>query len=288
MKKLFIAAALILAIYAQAAAQDMPDVALVKHGNALYQQGRLDEAIVCYRRAISANPSNFYAYMNCGYSYAAKGDNKLAMPYLKKAYSLQPEPELKQALDRLENLDKNGLFKSSNPFKLSKKIGLNISTLNNAAVSFDLKTGLNTGIEAIYGFGELLSVQAGLFYTQKGAKIKNVSGQYINLDYIELPAAVKVSITPLKELMTGVYFGGSAAVRTAAKLKSGSTETEASGAYELFDYGLLGGIEATYPVLGLFWISADFRFSQGLADIYKNPSLSLSNPVFTAYFGLVF
>jgi hypothetical protein len=288
MKKILFFIILISTVFAQAYAEDAPDVVLVKQGNALYQQGRLDEAIIYYRKAISMNTSNSYAYMNCGYAYAAKGDNKSALPYLEKAYSLQPEAELKQGIDRLKGLEKNGLFKSDNPLKFSKKIGFNISTIVNSAAPYDLKTGLNTGLEAIYGFGELLSVQAGLFYTQEGGKTKDVIDQYIFLDYIELPAAVKISITPIKELMTGIYFGGFAGVKTAAKMKTSGIETELSSSYELFDFGLLGGIEATYPVFGLFWITADLRLSGGLNDIFKSPLAKEANTVFTAYFGLIF
>jgi tetratricopeptide (TPR) repeat protein len=287
MKKIFYILIFALALSAQSYAEDMPDVALVKQGNALYQQGRLDEAIVCYRKAITSNPSNSFAYMNCGYAYAAKGDNKTALPYLEKAYSLQPEDELKKGIDRLKGLEKNGLFKSDNPLKFSKKIGFNISTLAGSA-SYDLKTGLNTGIEAVYGFGELFSAQAGLFYTQKGGKEKNALDSYIFLDYVEIPAAIKFSVTPLKELMASAYFGGSLAVKTAAKRRAVGKESGVNSEYELFYFGLLGGVEATYPVFGLFWITADFRFSQGLADIYRNPAIKIVNPVFTAFFGMVF
>jgi hypothetical protein len=151
-----------------------------------------------------------------------------------------------------------------------------------------VKTGLNTGLEAVYGFGGLLSAQAGIFYTQKGGKAAGSNDSYVNLDYIEVPAAVKISILPLKELLVGAYFGGSAAVRIAAKSRVGSSESELSGSYEVFDLALLGGLEATYPVLGLFWINADLRFSQGMIDVYKDIDSLQTNPVFTASIGIVF
>jgi tetratricopeptide (TPR) repeat protein len=288
MKKFTIAFMLLALFFAQAAAEDAADVALVKQGNVLYKEGRLDEALVYYKKAISTNPLNFFAQMNSGYVYAAKGDNKTALIYLEKAYSLQPEEQLKQGIEKLKRFEKKEFFKTDNPLKFSKKIGFNISTLAGSGASYDLKTGLNTGFEAVYGFGELLSAQAGLFYTQKGGKIKGAIDSFVFLDYIEIPASVKISFTPISELMTGVYFGGSVAVKTAAKNKTAGIETEQSSVYELFDYALLGGIEATYPVFGIFWISADLRFSQGMSDIRKDPLIKNQNPVFTAYFGLIF
>lgn len=288
MKKTLLLCILLAMAYTSAFAEDASDVALVKQGNALYKAGKLDTAIMYFKKAITVNPSNPFAYMNCGYAYSAKGENKTALTYLEKAYELQPEDQLKQGIEKLKLLEKYGLFKTENPLKFSKKIGFNISGLSDNSASYDLKTGLNTGLEAIYGFGELLSFQAGLFYTQKGGKNKALLDSYLFLDYIELPAAVKISFTPIKELLTGIYFGGSASVKIASKLKTAGIETDQSSAYELFDYGLFGGIEATYPVFGIFWISADLRFSQGLSDISKNTSIKVSNSLFTAYFGIIF
>lgn len=288
MKKIILLVILLAAIFQQARAADAPDVALVKQGNVFYGEGRLDEALVLYKKALALNPNNFFAYMNCGYVFAAKGDNKTALVYLEKAYSIQPEEQLKQGMDRLRRLEEKEFFRTDNPLKFSKKIGFNVSTLVSEPGSYDLKTGINTGLEAIYGFGGIFSAQAGLFYTQKGGKVKGVTDSYLFFDYIELPAAVKISFTPIKELMTGIYFGGFTAVKTAVKNKVSGIEYERSGYYELFDFGLFGGVEATYPLFGIMWISLDFRFSQGMADISKDPLTNVTNPVFTTFFGIIF
>jgi opacity protein-like surface antigen len=288
MKKTLLLLALFSMLFAQAYAADAPDVALVKQGNQFYKQGDLDRAIECFKKASRVNPENFFAWMNCGYAYAAKGDNKTALTYLEKAYSLQPEAELKSGIDRLKRLDKKEYFKSDSPLKFNKKIGLNISGLSGGAASYDLKTGLNAGLEVIYGFGELLSVQGGLAYSQKGGKVKGAD-YYVNLEYVEIPAMVKLSFCPIQELMTGAYFGGSAGVRISGFHKINGVNIYGFGAdYELFDVALLGGIDATYPVLGLFWINADLRFSQGMLDVLKSDAAKITNPVFTASFGIIF
>lgn len=259
---------------------------LVLKGNEFYKSGRLDESIICYRNAIKADPRNFFAWMNCGYAYAAKGDNKTAIYYLEKAYSIQPEAELKKGIDMLKRIEKKDFFKTDSLFKFSRKIGMNISDIEHSYIFYDPKPGINGGLEVILGFGNLVSGQLGVFFTQKGAAESENS--WIILDYLEFPAAVKLSFTPIKEILAGIYAGGSMAIKTAAKYKIDDTEYERTGTYNLLDFGLLGGIELTYPVLNIFFITADFRYTLGMSDIYANSIFEATNSVFTLYFGFIF
>jgi len=66
-------------------------VKLYNMGRDLYRQGKLDEAIGMYKKAIEMDPAFDYAYGSLGYIYYDQGDFNEALIMLEKAVSLSPE-----------------------------------------------------------------------------------------------------------------------------------------------------------------------------------------------------
>jgi hypothetical protein len=73
--------------------------------------------------------------------------------------------------------------------QFSIKGGANFANFNDTDVSFDSRTGLMAG--ATYSFGvpmSPISIEPGVFYAQKGAKISEGSVETTTkLDYVEIP-----------------------------------------------------------------------------------------------------
>ena len=73
-------------------------------GNALEAQGRLDEAIEHYRRALELDPAFAEAHNNLAVAYAKRGDLDRALAAMREALRLKPEfPEAQQNLARLRD-----------------------------------------------------------------------------------------------------------------------------------------------------------------------------------------
>lgn len=47
---------------------------LCKQGNSLYEQDKIDDAIICYRKSIELKDKNMEAYYNFGRNYFLKND----------------------------------------------------------------------------------------------------------------------------------------------------------------------------------------------------------------------
>jgi tetratricopeptide (TPR) repeat protein len=63
----------------------------VKEGLALYEQGRVTEAIAQYQKALKARPDNVEAYCNLGSALAAKGKFDEALVQYRKALMIKPD-----------------------------------------------------------------------------------------------------------------------------------------------------------------------------------------------------
>ena len=60
-------------------------------GIALREQGKLDEAIEAYKKALSIQPNNANAYYNMGIALREQGKLDEAIEAYKKALSIQPD-----------------------------------------------------------------------------------------------------------------------------------------------------------------------------------------------------
>jgi tetratricopeptide (TPR) repeat protein len=282
-------------------AADMSDEQWVKYGNAQFQKGQYDQAIESYQKAIGINPNNYFASLYCGTAYLKVNDNNNALAYLKKAYSLNPTPQIKARIDSLEGDNKpaqaqqqqtveedNQLYyKTGSPVKFNKKVGINISGISESAhhKSYSSKTGLMGGLAFMYGFGELFSLQAELLYTQKGACILNTK-DFQEINYVEIPALVKINFFPLRRVMVGVYAGPEVDFKTLAKAYNKNDDR----VYNIIDYGASFGADITYPI-AFIWLNADLRYTAGMANISAVTGSGVSelkNSAITFSIGIIF
>ena len=256
--------------------------------------------IASYQKALGINPNNYYAAMYCGLTYIKKNDNTNALAYLKKAYALNPTPQVKERIDsmggneqaqsRQNNEDKEDnqqYYKVDSPVKFNKKFGINFSGLSESAQHkiYSSKTGFMGGLAFIYGYGELFSVQAELLYTQKGASVLNTKYS-LEMDYVEIPALIKINFFPLKRVMTGIYAGPEVDFKTLAT----ENNTNVDRFCNIIDYGAAFGADITYPI-AFIWLNADLRYTAGMTNIIANSTAGsdvIKNSAITFSVGLIF
>ena len=70
----------------------------VNQGNQLYSQGRLEEAIGSYKRALELAPESAEAHSNLAQMYLAAGREEEARPHLEQAIRINPDLPAAQAL----------------------------------------------------------------------------------------------------------------------------------------------------------------------------------------------
>jgi hypothetical protein len=164
---------------------------------------------------------------------------------------------------------------------------------------FSMNLGFNAGVTVEFGFGELLSLEAGILAETKGFKWDDVFGMGVNmqtnLTYIDVPVLLKVGPTlgPVKVFgAAGPYIG----YGIAGKFKyegDGDSETEdvewgsdeEESDFKPLDYGLKFGIgaEASGFTFGAY-------YALGLANIspYTDEGTKISNNVISISVGYKF
>ena len=157
-------------------------------------------------------------------------------------------------------------------------VGLNFATLT----KFDdskTRTGLNLGLEAEYGVSKNFGITAGLFYSQQGAKINNISldtdwfdlntgelGGYTfkgkatyKLDYLTIPIMAQYYVVKGLAIKAGIQPG----FNVLKKINLDGT---------LYQGGVQGGnpqsVDASYKLNGIK--SFQFAIPVGLSYEYKN------------------
>jgi superkiller protein 3 len=61
-----------------------------KRGISLGKEGRIDEAIALFKKAVEIDPSYAESYNNLGYAYYLKGDKAQAEAYFRKTLEMDP------------------------------------------------------------------------------------------------------------------------------------------------------------------------------------------------------
>ena len=146
------------------------------------------------------------------------------------------------------------------------------ASVDGADVSTDSRTGFNGGVFA--GKGGLIGFMGGLFYSQKGF---SVSGNNVNLDYLEVPLMLRV-----KFLMLRGYVGPNLAF----ELSCSGDPTLNGVAFscddtESFDFGWKIGVGGT-----LLMFNLDVAYEWGTTDIWKVENGSIKNQVIQIDLGL--
>ncbi|MDT0630328.1 porin family protein [Rubrivirga litoralis] len=153
------------------------------------------------------------------------------------------------------------------------KAGLNTSFFSgDDAVDSDPRLGFVGGLTARYAVSPSLAVQAEALYSQKGDRFDNDLGftEDTRLDYIEIPAMLRLGV-PLSPLLdAGVVVGGYVGFPVRSEIVvDGTLETELDAAT---DYGALVGVD-----IGSGPVFLEGRYTVGLTDaIDFDPDLDVT------------
>ncbi|GAA5523267.1 PorT family protein [Aliifodinibius salicampi] len=166
--------------------------------------------------------------------------------------------------------------------QFSIKGGVNLANFNDTDASFDSRTGLMAG--ATYSFGipmSPISIEPGVFYAQKGAKISEGSVETTTkLDYIEIPVIAKFDFILDNPMLTPhVYFGPYAGFNINAEQEISGGDS--AGTFDIedevkgTDFGVVVGAGADITKFNV-----GIRYSAGLTNTFedgdgKNGVLSL-------------
>jgi hypothetical protein len=168
--------------------------------------------------------------------------------------------------------------------------------------STSFKTGLSAGLTLNYQTAGKWSVSADMLYTQRGttfernfsdtaAKQSEKFEYNYSLNYVEIPILFHYNfLSDSSKLKARAFFGPSLNVRTNGKNSikytkivnfgdsTATTNTEGEQdlayIYTPLDYGVVGGIGATYAITDKISASVDIRVSYGLLDIREYLSKS--------------
>lgn len=164
------------------------------------------------------------------------------------------------------------------------KAGLNTSFFSgDDAVDSEPRLGFVGGLTSRFALNPSVAIQLDALYSQKGDVYENSLGfeEVTKLDYVEVPASVRLSV-PLSPLLdAGVSIGGYVGIPVKSEVEvDGDFATDLDAGT---DYGALIGVD-----LGSGPFYVDARYSLGLAEAvdydpdlalepdYKNQTVSLT------------
>ncbi len=175
------------------------------------------------------------------------------------------------------------------------KAGIGISTLTGTADSnFVGESEKSWGYNKNYNIGffynvnatDSLSVQTEFLINVKESLYESPSDNYsfnVSLEYLEVPLLIKYNTSNNFCVYGGGYF--SKLIRSYYNIRGNEINYKynKTDIMNEFDLGLIGGIIFKYDKL-LF----DFRYSQGLLNIYKDSKTENFNQVFNISLGYIF
>ena len=163
---------------------------------------------------------------------------------------------------------------------LGLKAGLNISDLvitdpEEEATNFDTKLGFVAGAYFNYQFNKLFAVQPEVYYTAKGAELKDEYNDLtLSLGYIEIPILLqfiipinKASLKPY--LIAGPAAGFNLSAKAEYRENGQTTEEDWKDNVESTEFSLVFGGGIGFP-LGNNEIRLDVRYLLGLSNIGKD------------------
>lgn len=150
--------------------------------------------------------------------------------------------------------------------KFGARAGLNLANVatkvNDVKVKSNIRPSFYIGGLAEFAFNDVVLMDAGLTYSNQGAKAKEGDGKYIQ-HTLNLPVWIKYDFEGFRP-KAGLYAGY---ILSAQGKSNGKTETIDSNAYNHFDYGIGLGAEYNLPNSGLFF---EASYNWGLANLDKN------------------
>ena len=150
--------------------------------------------------------------------------------------------------------------------KFGVRAGLNLADVATkseyANVESKIRPAFYVGGLAEFAFNDVVLMDAGLTYSNQGAKAKEGDGAYIQ-HALNLPVWFKYDFAGFRP-KAGLYAGYILSQQTKAE---GKTETVDKDLYNHFDYGIGLGAEYNLPNNGLFF---EASYNWGLANLQKN------------------
>ena len=150
--------------------------------------------------------------------------------------------------------------------KFGARAGLNLANLasksNDVKVETNIRPSFYVGGLAEFAFNDVVLMDAGLTYSNQGAKAKE--GDRADIQHaLNLPVWFKYDFAGFRP-KAGLYAGYILSQQTKAE---GKTETVDKDLYNHFDYGIGLGAEYNLPNNGLFF---EASYNWGLANLQKN------------------
>lgn len=121
-----------------------------------------------------------------------------------------------------------------------------------------MKIGFHAGLDAEFSINDRYSIVPSVLYTVKGTKSDEFDDLSVNINYIEVPLAIKYQTTKGIGFWIGPYFG----ILTSATLKYDNEDTDVSKDFNDVDAGVKLGI--------------GYRMKNGLG-FYSNYALGITN-----------
>lgn len=150
--------------------------------------------------------------------------------------------------------------------KFGVRAGLNLADVaiksKDVKVESKIRPAFYVGGLAEFAFNDVVLMDAGLTYSNQGAKPKEGDGALVQ-HALNLPVWFKYDFAGFRP-KAGLYAGYILSQQTKAE---GKTETIDSNAYNHFDYGIGLGAEYNLPNNGLFF---EASYNWGLANLVKN------------------
>ena len=139
----------------------------------------------------------------------------------------------------------------------------NIATKHNdVKVKTNIRPSFYVGGLAEFAFNDVVLMDAGLTYSNQGAKAKEGDGAF-RQHALNLPVWFKYDFAGFRP-KAGLYAGY---ILSSQLKENGITETVKSDTYNHFDYGIGLGVEYNLPNNGLFF---EASYNWGLANLEKN------------------
>jgi hypothetical protein len=161
--------------------------------------------------------------------------------------------------------------------------GVTVANLDSNTFDSSNRTGFAGGVFLDFGGSGLFGFQLGAQYNQKGAELDlGDTIENLKLDYLEIPAVVKVGI-PLGPVKPSVLGGVGLGFNTSCSPSGPDCDDAASVAW----HGILGADLAIY--LGGISLWADGRYNIGVNDLFKGDSYkNLKDRAWTLQAGIGF
>ena len=121
-----------------------------------------------------------------------------------------------------------------------------------------MKIGFHAGLDAEFSINDRYSIAPSVLYTVKGTRSKEFTDLSVNINYIEVPLAIKYETNGGFGFWIGPYFG----ILTSATLKYDNEDTDVSKDFNDLDAGVKLGI--------------GYRMKNGLG-VYTNYALGITN-----------